>query len=370
MKLSALALGQIIALLVGADQLAVAQSDVMVGWQSAASLPNAATLVWSETPALTPAAIEDLTELRSAIVALGHPRTAVLVSENGRSVASTRAKNGDDPAQPAGVTIWADWKNPDAFINFADASQVQFLSNNHVLLSQHPAGGPYLSYVADLRRPTTRFQFTGYQLDTLRVTDAGKWAALATDGSLNSGELDPAAADGTATVTATVTVTVTATVTATAVPFSNTIRNLLWRKDGRVLLVERDGPAIDALLAKDRSVVASIAGGLGPDKTNVSPAGRDSCLGYQIARHECVFTISSIGGIVAEQWPHQVAGETGVFVSPLRRFVTTQRQDANGYVRSFCRKTPDSTADDVVPAWPAVPAGTKIQGFGWLLWEP
>ncbi len=356
MKLSHLALGHIFALIAGVGQFASAQTEVMVGWLNSASLPNAATLVWSDTPALKPAAIEDLTDLLAAIVALGHPRTAVLVSESGRSVASTRTKSGDDPAQPAGVTVWPDWKDTEAFINFADVSQIQFLSNNHVLLSQHPAGGPYLSFVTDLRRPTTRFQFTGYQLDTLRITDAGKWAALATDGSLNSGQLNPAGAEG--------------TVTATAVPFSGRIRNLLWRKDGRFLLVERDGPAIDSLLSKDWSVVGSIAGGLGPDKGNVSPAGRDSCFGYQSAAEECVFTVSSVGGISSEQWPHQMAGETGVFVSPLRRFVTTQRQDANGFVLSFCRKTPDAFAVDMVPAWPAVPPGTKIQGFGWLLWEP
>ncbi len=349
-------LGLVVALALAIGRTVLAQNEIMVGWQTPAWTPNQFTFVWSEAPALPAAAIEDLTGLRAAIVALGHASPAVLVSENGRSVASTRAKSGVDPAAPAGVTVWPDWRVADAAISFADVSQVQFLSNNHVLLSQHPDGGPYLSFVVDVRRPTTRFQFTGYQLDTLRITDAGKWAALVTDGSLSSGQLNPADTQG--------------TVTGTAVPVSGTIRNLLWRKDGRFLLVERDGPAIDSLLSTNWGVVGSIAGGLGPDKGNVSPAGRDSCFGYQPAVEECVFSVSSTGVISAAQWPHQVAGETGVFVSPLRKFVTTQRQDANGFVQSYCRKTPDAAAADVIPSWPAVPQGTKIQGFGWLLWEP
>lgn len=356
MKLHYLVLGIIFGLASGVASPALAQSELMVGWQTSASTPDAASLVWSETPAPPPAAIEDLTELRAAIAALGHPRTSVVVSENGRSVAATRAKSGADPAVPAGVTIWPDWRVADAAIRFADASQVQFLSNNHVLISHHPEGGPYVSFVIDIRRPTTRYQFTGYQLDTLRITDAGRWAALASDGSLVSGQLNPAEAQG--------------TVTGSAVPASGTIRNLLWRGDGRFLLVERDGPVIDSLRSTDWSVAGSIPGGLGPNKGNVSPVGRDSCFGYQPGLEECVFTVSNTGGISAAQWPHQVEGETGLFVSPLGKFVTTQRKDANGFVRGFCRKTPDAAAADVIPSWPPVPPGTKIQGIGWLLWEP
>ena len=136
------------------------------------------------------------------------------------------------------------------------------------------------------------------------------------------------------------------------------------------MLLERTGPLIEVRHAKDWSLVSSIPGGLGPDERSVSPAGRDSCLGYQPGASECVFTVSTSGEITAQQWPHQIAAETGVFVSPLRKFVTTQRRDMNGLVTRECRKTAEATSIDVTPTWSAVPQGTKIQEFGWLLWEP
>lgn len=356
MTLSKCAFGIIIGTLAAASPAAFAQSEVMVGWQTAASVPGVFTLVWSDIPMLKPAAIEDLQEIRDAIAKLGIDLPAVIVSDNGRSVACTCAKRGDDPTPPAGVTVWPDWKDADSSIGFADVSQVRFISNNHVLLSQHPTGGPYSSYIVDLRQPTTRFRFTGYQLETVRVTDAGKWAALAGDGTLNVGQLDPSGKEG--------------TITANAVPIAGEIRNLIWRKDGRFLLLERTGPLIEVRHAKDWSLVSSIPGGLGPDERSVSPAGRDSCLGYQPGASECVFTVSTSGEITAQQWPHQIAAETGVFVSPLRKFVTTQRRDMNGLVTRECRKTAEATSIDVTPTWSAVPQGTKIQELGWLLWEP
>lgn len=155
-----------------------------------------------------------------------------------------------------------------------------------------------------------------------------------------------------------------------SIPVVGPVRNLMWRKDGRVLLIERDGPTIDVLDAKDWALLATIPGGLGPDNRGVSPAGRDSCIGYQSDDSECVFTVSSQGGITATQWPHQVAGETGVYVSPLRKFIRTQKRGANDFMEYFCRLTPDAKSDDVAPAWPSVPQGTKIQCIGWLLWEP
>jgi len=188
------------------------------------------------------------------------------------------------------------------------------------------------------------------------VTDAGKWAGLAMDRSLCFGQLNPAGAEE--------------TITANSAPIVGEAKNRLWRKDGRFMLIERTGPVIESRNAEDWSVAGTVPGGLGPDERSASPAGRDMCLGYQPEVGECVFAVSATGGITSEQWPHQIAGETGVFVSPLRKFVTTHRQDEDGFVLTQCRKTPDATTVDVIPVWPVVPQGTKIQGIGWLLWEP
>jgi len=333
-----------------------AQHEIMMGWQNASATPSQSTLVWSDAPSLPAAAVTDLTDLRAAVVALGHSTPALLTSSDGRSVAAAEAKQGADSAAPSGVRIWPDWRVANRFITFSDMSQVKYLSNNHVLLSQHPEYGPYVSFVVDIRHANTRFQFAGYQLDTLRVTDSGAWAALALDGGLVSGQLDPSGPSG--------------SITGASVPTSSAVRNLIWRQDGQYLLVELDGPVLHALAAGNWTSVSSISGGLGPDKRNVNPAGRDSCFGYQPATGGCVFTVSNSGAITATQWPHHANEEVGLFVSPFRKFVITQSRDASGFVLRHCRKTPDALASDTIPAFPAVPQGTKIQGFGWLQWSP
>ena len=89
MTLSKCAFGIIIGTLAAASPAAFAQSEVMVGWRTAASVPGVFTLVWSDIPMLKPAAIEDLQEIRDAIAKLGIDLPAVIVSDNGRSVACT-----------------------------------------------------------------------------------------------------------------------------------------------------------------------------------------------------------------------------------------------------------------------------------------
>jgi len=349
-------LGLVVALALAIGRTVLAQNEIMVGWQTPAWTPNQFTFVWSEAPALPAAAIEDLTGLRAAIVALGHASPAVLVSENGRSVAATGAKAGADPATPFGVTIWPDWQVADATVAFSDVSQVRFLSNNHVLLWQSPDGGPYAAFVADIRRPTTRFQFSGYQIDTLRVTDSGKWAAMALDGSLSSGQFNPSDIPG--------------SVSGASIPLSGTIRNLIWRQDGRFLLVERDDTVIVSLRSTDWTAVASITGGLGPIKGVVSPVGRDSCFGYQPEVGACTFSVSSGGMLTVSRWPHQIAEEGDVSLSPFRKFLITKKQVDLGSVNYYYRKTPYATESDVSPSWPSVPQGSRIQQIGWLLWVP
>lgn len=358
MRLRGLAIGLIsAALALCAEQTASAQQEIRLAWQTLSSAPSERTLVWSETPALPTAAIDDLTDFRTTLLGLGYADAVLLVNENGRSAAATTPFGvKPDPVPASGVTVWPDWQIADAMVRFDDVSKVQFLSGNHVLISQHPDGGPYVSYVVDIRRPTTRFQLSGYKLGSLRVTDSGKWAALAIDGSLSWGQFDPTGAAG--------------TVTGTAIPVTGTVRNLIWRLDGRYLLVERDGPVIDVLRSSDWSVVSSIAGGLGPVSYSVGPVGRDSCLGYQPAIGASVFTVSSAGTISSAQWTMQAAEEADVFISPLRKFIITQKTDDNMFVQRYCRKTPHAAATDVAPSLPSDPNLTMMQDIGWLLWTP
>jgi len=332
-----------------------AQREIMVGWEIAASAPGVGTLVWSDPSTLSRAAIADLEDLRAAIMAIGQPGPHVKVNQNGRVVALVSSKNGDDPAVPSGVTVWPDWQIADETIHFDYVSQVQFLSSHHVLLFQNPKEGPWIAFVVDIRRPTTRFKFSGYQLDTLRVTDAGKWAALATDGSLNAGKFNTAGVDG--------------TVNGTPVPFSGTVNNLIWRNDGRFLLVEKVDGGVDSLSARDWSVISNISAGLGPYKGIVGPIGRDACFASSPSG-ACVLSVSSEGVLSATRWPTQVAGEASVYVSPLRKFLIARRDDTFPFVVRVCRKTPEALDSDIIPSWPSVPSGTKIHGFGWLLWLP
>jgi len=332
-----------------------AQREIMVGWEIAASAPGVGTLVWSDPSTLPPAAIADLEDLRAAIMTIGQPGPQVLVNKNGRVVALVSSSDGDDPVVPSGVTVWPDWQIADATIHFDYASQVQFLSSNHVLLFQNPQEGPWSAFIVDIRRPTTRFQFSGYQLETLRITDAGKWAALTTEGSLNAGKLNTEGVNG--------------TVSGTPVPFSGTVSNLIWRNDGRFLLVEKVDGGVDSLRASDWSVVSNISARLGPDKGSVKPIGRDACFVSQPGLGGCVLSVSSEGVLSATRWPTQVAGEASVYVSPLRKFLITRRDDYPYVVRAY-HKTPEALDSDIIPSWPSVPVGTQIHGFGWLLWLP
>lgn len=341
-------------------QPAFAQSEIMVGWFSTAStianpIPLPPSLVWSTTPILPAAAIEDLTELRDAVASSTLTRKALMTTDNGRTIALVQAGARHDAATPTGVTVWLDWRVVDSTISFPDVSKIDFLSNNYAMLKQRPKGGPYVSFLVDLRRPKIRYQFIGYQLHTLRITDSGKWAALATDGSLVSGQLD--ASEG--------------NIVGTSVPITGPILNLMWRKDGRFLLVEREGPTLTSYLSSNWSAIATVPGSMGPSAGEVSPVGRDAFLGWQPGqKSECTFTVSSTGQITSIQWPCQIADEVGVYVSPTRKFITTQAQKFGGFMAYFCRKTPDATASDVIPEWTAPPQGSSIGCFGWLHWEP
>ena len=332
-----------------------AQREIMVGLEIAASAPNYRTLIWSDPSTLPRAAIADLEDLRAAIVAIGQPKPAVLVNKNGRVVALISSNDGHDPAVPSGVTVWPDWQIADETIHFAYASQVKFLSSHHVQLSQYPQGGPWDAFIVDIRRPTIRFQFSGYQLDTLRVTDAGKWAALTTDGILNAGKFNTEGVNG--------------TVNGTPVPFSGTVSNLIWRNDGRFLLVEKVDGGGDSLRASDWSVVSNISAGLGIHKGSARPIGRDACFASSPSGG-CVLSVSNEGILSATRWPTQVAGETSVYVSPLGKFLITQRNDVEPFAPRAYRKTPEASDSDIIPSWPLVPVGTRIYESGWLLWLP
>src|SRR5690606_7631109 len=146
-----------------------------------------------------------------------------LPSKNGRTVATAPLTTDAEPALPTRVIVWPDCRFADAVVEFNDMSQLRFLSNHHLLLSHQPAGAAAVRHVVDVRRPTVRYQFSGYLLNTLRVTDAGKWAALAKDGSLSWGQFDP--------------LDVQSAVVGAAVPITGNIHNLLWIQDGRFLLV-------------------------------------------------------------------------------------------------------------------------------------
>ncbi len=339
---------------------AFAQYDIMVGWFSTASttanpVPLPPSFVWSTTPTLPAAAIEDLTELRDAIASSTLTRKGFLTTDNGRTIALAQATTGWDAVNPTGVTVWPDWRVVDSTISFPDVSRIDFLSNNHAMLAQLPKDGPYASFLVDLRQPKIRYQFIGYQLDTLRITDTGKWAALATDGSLVSGQLDASGGN----------------IVGTSVPISGPILNLMWRKDGRFLLVERDGPTLTSYLSSNWSAIATVPGSMGQSRGVVTPVGRDAFRGWQPGQKSgCTFTVSSTGQITSTQWPYQIAGEVGVSVSPTRKFITTQERKFDGFTAYFYRKSPDATASDVIPEWTAPPQGSRIQRSGWLHWEP
>lgn len=341
-------------------QPAFAQSDIMVGWFSTAStianpIPLPPYLVWSTTPTLPAAAVEDLTELRDAVASSTLTRKALMTTRNGRTIALAQANSGWDAVNPTGITVWLDWRVVDSTISFPDVSRIKFLSNNHAKLAQYPSGGPYVSFIVDLRRPKVRYQFVGYQLDTLRITDSGKWASLATDGSLVSGQLDESGGN----------------IVEASVPITGPILNLMWRKDGRFLLVERDGPTLTSYLSSNWSAIATVPGSMGQSKGVVSPVGRDAFRGWQPGQQAgCVFTVSSTGQITSTQWPYQIAGEVGVYVSPTRKFITTKERKLDGFTAYSCRKTPDATASDVIPEFTAPPQGSSIHRFGWLYWEP
>jgi hypothetical protein len=342
-----------------AHSSAHSQSDILIGWLTAAPTtanpnPSPPTLTWSTSPSLPLAAIEDLTELRDAIAASALTRKAVKTSDDGRTVALAQAKSGPDLASPTGVTVWVDWRVADSTLSFADASQLEFLSNNHAVLAHRPAGGPYTSYVIDLRRPTIKHQFTGYQLATLRVTDTGKWAALTADGILATGQLGEG----------------DEAIAGTPAPLAGPIRNLMWRKDGRFLIIEREDDTLTSYLPSDWSAVAVTRGSMGPSKGVVSPAGRDSFIGSQTGQAECTFTVNATGQITSSQWMHQAGGEVGVFVSPTRRFITTQARKPGDFIAYFCRRTPDAVAADMVPEFTSPPRGSRIQACGWLHWQP
>jgi hypothetical protein len=341
---------------------ALSQTEIRLGWRVTsasphAPMPPAPTLGWSTNPPLPKGAAEDLNDIKNAFDLLAIPHKAVVVSDNGSSlVIFSRPRRGADPQQPAGVTAWTDWRDVDAKITIPDMATARFLSNNHLLLSHHPDGGPYVSCVVDLRHPTTRFQFSGYWLNSFRMTDSGKWAGITQDGVLCTGLLDPDAPSQ--------------AVTGTPVPSAGEVKNSIWLHDGSYLLVEKAGPTLQALNSVTGHVVSSRPGGLGPSMNDASPAGRDACVGYQPAAGECVFQVSLAGELTVTQWPYQLNGESTVCVSPNRKFAITQKQTPVGFVPRYCRRTPNALPSDTPPEWPVLPPGTQMQDIGWLAWQP
>jgi len=340
---------------------AAGQVEIRLAWRVAGAtaevpVPPVPELGWSTTPSLPAAAVEDLTDIKAAVAAIPIADKAALVSDNGRAIAVFRGRSGPDPQVAPGVTVWMDWRDVDSTILFDDMATARFVSNNHVLLSHHPDGGPYVTFVVDLRRPTTRFQFSGYSLDTLRVTDSGKWAAITLNGVMCSGQLDPSSP--------------TQSVAGTAIPSASGAKNSIWLKDGRFLLVEKDGPTLHVLNSRTWETLSSLPGALGPSRSEVNAAGRDACIGYQPGVGAAVFEVSATGQLSVTRWPYQNDGESTVRVSPNRKFAITQKQSPEGFVPRYCRRTGDATVTDQPPAYPAVPPRTTMQDIGWLYWQP
>lgn len=114
MALQRITFGLALTLALGSASRIQAQSEILLGWQTAADAPDTRTLVWSETPILKAAAIEDLTEFRSAVAEVGQSQPAVMIAANGRTVAAAQPKKGADAAPATGVTIWPDWRIADS----------------------------------------------------------------------------------------------------------------------------------------------------------------------------------------------------------------------------------------------------------------
>lgn len=335
--------------------------DIRLAWRVAGATPEqpaapAPELAWSTLPPLPAEAVEDLTKLKAAVAAVPIADKAALVSDNGRVIAVFRGARGPDPRTAPGVTIWTDWRKLNSEHVFSDMTTVRFLSNNHVLLSHHPDGGPYVSHVVDLRQPSTRFQFSGYLLDTLRVTDSGKWMAISQNGAACTGELDPNAP--------------TQSVEGTVRPAAAGAKNALWLRDGRYLLVEKDGPRVEVIDSANWTPVSSIPGSLGRSWSEPNLAGQDACIGYKPGLGACVFEVSESGQLSAAQWPYQTEGESTVRISPSGKFAITQKQGPDGFVVRSCRRTGDASEGDVPPSYPTAPARTTFQDIGWLVWQP
>lgn len=338
-----------------------AQMDLVVGWEFAGG-QEPGRLTWQRTPPLSSAAIEDLTALRDAFGAIQLTARAPVIEEQGGVSLALQARcNGMyTPEIATGVTVWPDWRVVKQTISFPDASQIKFLSRNHAKISHRPKLGERWSKIVDLRLPESRFQFgPGYQLNTLRVTDAGMWACLLLDGKLCVGQFNPTNMAG--------------AVMGEVAPITGEIHNMMWRKDGRLLIIERPGRVLEVYRTSGWALIARLAGGwLDPgDNFQQQLSGRDSFFGGVVGRGACFMTVASDGSIATEQWPHQLASEGTVRISPNRKFVVTQKRDWTSFVTRYDRLTPYATANDVVPQLsPSVAPLDQIAAIGFLRWEP
>lgn len=329
--------------------------EIMLGWRHAPERRTEMTLEWSDPDRLPAGASEDLRELREAFLACGSGAAAVIASPDGRSVARAALHGRSDPVPASGVLLWPDWRDAQSTVRFDDASQATFLSDRVLLLSQHPEGGPYRSWVIDVRDPTIRYAFHGYRLESLSVASSGAWAAITTEGDLHVGRLEPQDATG--------------SVKGERIALGAGATTLLWRRGDRFLLVERGDRRIELLARDPWRVVASIAGTLGPVPGSATPIGEDGCF-VSLPDGAATLTISASGEWSTTRWPFQRDGGSEVALSPTGRYLVSQRPRFPSTVERDCRPTPLAAAGASAPAWSPRLASPEPQFAAWLRWDP
>lgn len=336
-------------------------TEIRIGWLVSASssqrpIQPPPSVAWCKSPPLPDDAMAAIVRFRDAVAAAPIEHRALLTSDDGRRALlfrydPFRSADARDPAP--GVIVWPDWRESDRTLVFADMAKARFLSSHHMVLSHHPPDGPWISAIVDLRRPEVRFRLPGYQLNTLRLTDDGRWACIATDGRLFAGRLDPVDPER--------------SVVGALVPIEPSVRNLIWVDGGRLLVVQREGARLDALDASTWAVASSIDGTLGPESGEATALGARAILGWQAGVGAVVFDLSPTGMMTAAQWPHQVQGESVVRLSPSGRFVVTQPRSKFFGAPRFCRRTPLAGTADEPPEIGRLDAGTSFQDIGWLV---
>ncbi len=337
--------------------------EILLGWSEERlsgdpAVRGRATLDWSTTPGIPADAESALLALRAAVRARSKDREVVLTSPGGRAVALMHVDPWHwniDPSPPRGVVIWPDWRDASTVIEFADMGKAQFLSDHHVRLTHRSKDGSDRSGIVDLRRPTVSFQVDGVRRNTLRVCNSGRWAGIASDGSIRHGRFDANDPAGSA---------VGAVIQGAGEP-----RNLLWIDDGRRLVVDRDGSRLEVIDAADGTVRATRPGSLSPPWVEPIAVGQRRFDAVIPGTGSVLVEVRDDGSLATARLDFQSADEYILMPSPSGRLAVTQ--DSHSKFSSTPRQIRSLSVPvwgDAPPDWRRAPSVDGIQEVGWLAW--